>query len=94
MVVKRIAPLSCAKLVGTLYAILGLCFGAVISVISLVGGFADAGESAAFGALFGVAAIVLLPVLYGGMGFVTTFIGAALYNVLAGVVGGVEIDVA
>lgn len=95
MVVTRIGPMSCAKLVGTLYAILGLCFGAVLSVVSLVGGFADqTGGSAALGAIFGAMAIVIVPVLYGGMGFITTLIGAALYNVLAGVVGGVEIDVA
>ena len=33
-------------------------------------------------------------VLYGGLGFVFTLISAALYNLLAGVVGGVEIDLA
>jgi hypothetical protein len=95
MVVKRIGPMSCAKLAGTLYGIVGLCIGAVLSLVSLVGGFAgQSGDSAAFAAIFGVMAIVIVPVLYGGMGFVTTLIGAALYNVLAGVVGGVEIDLA
>ena len=94
MVVKRIGPLSCAKLVGFLYAILGLCFGAVMSLVSLVGGFAgQTGEAATFGAIFGAMAIVILPILYGGIGFVTTLISAALYNVLAGVLGGVEIEI-
>jgi len=32
------------------------------------------------GALFGVAAIILLPVGYGVLGFVTSLIGAAIYN--------------
>jgi hypothetical protein len=95
MIVKRIGPLSCAKLAGTLYGILGLCFGAVMSVVALAGGFAgQSQESAAFGTIFGVLAIVIVPVLYGGLGFVMTLITAALYNLLAGVVGGVEIDVA
>ena len=95
MVVKRIGPLSCAKLAGVLYAILGLCFGAVMSLVALAGGFAgQTNESAAFGAFFGAAAIVVLPVFYGVLGFVTTLISAALYNLLAGVVGGVEIDIA
>ena len=94
MVIKRIGPLSCAKLAGTLYAILGLCIGAVLSLVALTGGFAgQTTESAAFGAIFGVLAIVIVPVLYGGLGFVTTLISAALYNLLAGVVGGVEIDI-
>ena len=93
MVVKRIGPLSCAKLAGTLYGIVGLCGGAVLSVVAMAGGFAGASdESAAFGAIFGVAAIVIVPILYRGLCFLTTLIGAALYNVLAGVVGGIEID--
>jgi hypothetical protein len=36
---------------------------------------------------------VLLPLLYGGLGFVMTAIMAWLYNMAAGVVGGIEIDV-
>ena len=93
MVVKRIGPLSCAKLVGVLYAVLGLCAGAVMSLIALAGGFAgQTGDSAALGAIFGVMAIVIVPVLYGGLGFVVTLISAASYNVRAGVVGGVEIE--
>ncbi len=37
-------------------------------------------------------AVVFLPVTYGIMGFVMTLIMAALYNALAKLVGGVEID--
>jgi hypothetical protein len=36
---------------------------------------------------------VFLPITYGIMGFVMTLIMAALYNGLAKLVGGVEIDV-
>ena len=42
--------------------------------------------------IFGMAAAVLFPVAYGLAGFVTTLIGAWLYNGLAGLVGGVEIE--
>jgi hypothetical protein len=42
--------------------------------------------------VFGMAAVVFFPVLYGVAGFVTTLIAAWLYNGLAGLVGGVEID--
>jgi hypothetical protein len=41
----------------------------------------------------GVGAIVFFPILYGVMGFIATLIMAALYNVIAGAVGGVEMDV-
>ena len=93
MVVKRIGPMSCAKLAGTLYAIIGLCIGAVMSLLSMAGLFpGGTGDSAITGALFGALAIVFVPIFYGVLGFVTTLISAALYNVLAGVVGGIEVD--
>ena len=51
----------------------------------------------AFGALaggvVGIGAIVLLPILYGGLGFIVAIIAAGLYNLAAGFVGGIEIDV-
>ena len=94
MVIKRIGPVSCAKITGTLYAILGLVFGGIFSLAALAGGFAsNTSGSAGFGAIAGVGAIVVFPILYGGIGFVATLIGAWLYNVLAGMVGGIELDV-
>jgi hypothetical protein len=93
-VVKRVDPLSSAKIAGTLYAILGLVFGALVSLGAVLGTFAsDSAEGAAFGTLFGIGAIVLLPLFYGVLGFVTTLIMAWLYNVVSGMVGGVEFDV-
>jgi hypothetical protein len=95
MVIRRIGPLSLAKLAGVLYGAIGLIAGAVIAAISAVGGFSAAAESegAAFAALFGVGAIVFFPLLYGGMAFLMALIGAALYNVIAGTVGGIEVQV-
>ena len=91
MVINRVGPLSSAKVVGLLYAILGLVMGAILSLISASGGFAR-GASPAM-PLFGIAAVVFIPIAYGVMGFLMTLILAALYNGLAKLVGGVEIDV-
>jgi hypothetical protein len=44
--------------------------------------------------LFGAGATVAAPILYGVIGFVSTLIAAWLYNVIAGFVGGVEVDIA
>jgi hypothetical protein len=93
MIIKRIAPLSCAKITGTLYALLGLILGAVFSLISLAGGFSSGlNAGMGIGALVGTAAIVVFPIFYGLIGFITTLIGAWLYNVLAGMVGGIQMD--
>ncbi len=50
-------------------------------------------RGAGFGAILGVGAVVIFPILYGVMGFIVTLVGAWLYNLAAGMVGGVELDV-
>jgi hypothetical protein len=46
----------------------------------------------AFGALFGVGAVIMFPILYGAFAFVASLISAALYNLLASWVGGIEVE--
>jgi len=94
MVINRIGPVSCAKISGTLYAILGLLGGAFFSLFALAGGLGSNRAGGAFaGAMLGVGAVVFLPICYGLIGFIGSLIAAWLYNVVAGLVGGVEIDV-
>lgn len=96
MVITRVSPLSVAKLAGMLYAILGLIFGAIVSLIALGGGIAaNADEPGAgiMGAILGAGAVIVLPILYGCLGFVMMALMAALYNLTARIVGGVQIDV-
>ncbi|MCC7043160.1 MAG: hypothetical protein IT183_04820 [Acidobacteria bacterium] len=96
MVIKRINPMSIAKIAGVVYAVIGLLVGAMFSLFAIGGAmFMPAGSDGAgtFGAIFGVAAIVLAPIFYGVLGFVTTFIAALIFNAAAGVTGGVEIEV-
>ena len=93
MVLHRVGPVSCAKIAGTLYTVLGLIIGCVFSLAAMAGGFAsNSSKGAGFGAIIGVGAIVFFPILYGGIGFVASLVGAWLYNVVAGMVGGVEMD--
>lgn len=95
MTLQRIGVWSAARITGALYAGLGLVFGAVMSVVWLASalfsgttnGFAGAG-----GILFGAAAAVMMPVLYGVLGVAAGAVTAALYNFFAGLMGGVEIE--
>ena len=94
MIIKRIGPVSCAKVAGTLYAIIGVALGAAVSLIALAGGFAsNTPDAAGLRGVFGFAAIIIFPILYGGIGFVATLLGALLYNLVAGLVGGIEMEV-
>jgi len=96
MTITRVGPLSAAKVAGLLYVVIGLVAGAFVSLFAMAGAAIGAGsgngDGATFGALFGVGAIILLPIFYGFFGFVGTLIMAALFNVAAGMVGGVEIE--
>jgi hypothetical protein len=94
MVVRSVAPLSVAKVAGVLYALIGLVFGALFALAALAGAFAGADDSGIMGSIMGVGAIVILPLFYGCMGFVTTLIGAWLYNLVAGMIGGIRFEVA
>lgn len=96
MVIKRVSPMSAAKIAGLLYALMGLVFGAFISLFAMLGasfGGGDSGVPAFFPMLFGIGSVIVLPLLYGCMGFVMTAITAWLYNLVAGMVGGMQLDV-
>ena len=100
MRLNRIGVGSAAKISGALYGAIGLIFGGIFAMFALLGaGFAgmaaEQGEAvpAFMGPLFGVGAIVLFPLFYGTMGVVTGAVGAALYNLFARMVGGLELEI-
>ena len=97
MVIRRFGVWSVAKLYGALAGAMGLLFGAIIALASLVGGasgaFGDAQASAGpMAMMFGVGAIIFLPLFYGVLGVVMGGISAGLYNLFAGMLGGIEVE--
>jgi hypothetical protein len=97
MTVRRIGVLSAAKMLCALYAALGLVFGGIMSAVALLTGLLGSGGERGMGAvgglLFGAGAVVVLPIFYGLLGLVGGAIGAGLYNLAAGVIGGLELEV-
>ncbi|MFA6986729.1 MAG: hypothetical protein WC213_11040 [Arenimonas sp.] len=100
MVIKSMGVVSLAKLMGLLYAALGFLIGALFALFSLLGGgalLAAGGDEAGLGmgmmAGLGLFAIVLFPVFYGVLGFVSGLICAFLFNLTAKFTGGLEIEV-
>jgi|SRR3989344_5094561 len=96
VVVKRIGVWSVAKLEAVLMAIMGLIFGVIYFVMSLIIGALGLGngDAASFGLLagLGVLGIIFLPIFYGLLGLVMGALSAWLYNVIAGWIGGIEIE--
>ncbi|HET7154044.1 MAG TPA: hypothetical protein VFI87_01630 [Hyphomicrobiaceae bacterium] len=95
MVVRSIGVWSAARLYGALTAAMGLIFGVIFALVSTLGaGLAAADDAPVWmSAVFGVGAVIILPVFYGVMGLVGGAVTAVLYNIFANIVGGVEIDV-
>ena len=99
MIVRRVRPLSLGKILGAMYVTIGLFAGLIISIVSVLG-FAIGSVAAPDqlenlpGLLFGAGAVLFIPLVYGTIGFIGGLIAALVYNLIAGVVGGLEIEVA
>ncbi|MGH9754146.1 MAG: hypothetical protein ACREA2_15315 [Blastocatellia bacterium] len=93
-VVKRVRVLSVGKVMGVLYALIGLIAGALFSLASLAGSVLGAagGQENPFAILFGLGSVVFFPVFYGIFGFIGGIIMAALYNLVASIIGGIEVE--
>lgn len=97
-VVRRVGPGSAFKIGLVLYAILGLVLGIGMAFLSTIAGSLgglgspDLHGSRLFGFGMGFGAIIFFPILYGVFGGVVAAITAVVYNVVAGWVGGLEID--
>ncbi|GIV20819.1 MAG: hypothetical protein KatS3mg023_2570 [Armatimonadota bacterium] len=84
LVIKRLGWLSVGLVFGAMYVIFGLIAGVIFFILSLVNP-----ENTAIG---GLAALVLLPVLYGVLGFIGGILIAAVYNLIAPRLGGIRIE--
>lgn len=85
-------------MLGALYACMGLIFLPFFAFGALAGAFAPSSQSEAAphpaliaGIMFGFG--IFMPIIYGVMGFVGGIIAAALYNLFAQWIGGIEIEV-
>ena len=93
---KKIDPMSAAKMA----AVLGAIFGLVAAVATLiVPSLEDSmgrfyANYQAYLPLGGILNIVILPIAYGITMFIAAFIGSYVYNFIAGKIGGVKVDLA
>lgn len=87
--IRKFDPTSVAKMMGVLYGLIGLLF---IPIILFIRTMAPDEAKTAMGFGFGPVLAIAFPLIYACIGFVFGFIGAALYNVVAGWVGGIEVE--
>jgi hypothetical protein len=89
-IIKSVGVLSVAKSMGWMYACMGLIFAPLFLLIGVLASAAGQHNTPVAG-IFSIGFAVLFPVLYGVIGFICP-IGALVDNVLAGWVGGFELE--
>ena len=100
IVIRRVGVLSLGVMSGILSAIGGLIAGLLMagffSIISAFSGAAgdiyDMDGLGFMGWMFSGMVIFIYPILYGVAGFLSGVIGGALYNLFAGWVGGIKVE--
>ena len=85
-------------MLAVVYGCMGLIFLPFFALAGMLGAFAQHGQSdqAAPAALIAgimVGMGIFMPIVYGAMGFIFGMIGAALYNLVARWIGGLELEV-
>lgn len=106
MTIRRFHLLSVGKILGAIYAAISLLIVVpmllVVIIIPMAGGaaMADDPDLQQFAGLFSAVGIVgaligvlLIPIVYGAMGFLAGCLGALLYNLFARLTGGISFDV-
>lgn len=81
--IRNIDPVQAAKVVAVLYLILGLVLIPIFLFLTFM-------DSNAFG--LGMGFMIFIPVMYAVVGFISTIVMCALYNLVAGWVGGIEVE--
>lgn len=90
---KRVSPGSAFKVGLVIYALIGLVLGAFCSAMFLVGAQVFPHTSLPMSGAMGLLAIVICPIIYGIIGGVIAAIGAAIYNLASGWVGGLQVEI-
>ena len=91
MVINRIGVLKLGVFQGAMGVFIGLLVGLIVMLFGSMIGQATGNSS--MGMLGGAAALIIMPIGYGVTMFIAGIIAAAVYNLVAKLVGGVEIDV-
>jgi hypothetical protein len=89
-IIKSVGVLSVAKMMGLIQACLGVVLIPFFLLVGLAGTLAGRQESPLAGTV-GLVLAFCMPIFYGVLGFVMGAIGAALYNLFAKWIGGIEV---
>jgi hypothetical protein len=99
--IKKIGVLSAGKVIGVLYLALGIIIGVPLACVALFFSsiFASSGIDTDTAGAFLVSGVggaavygICVPIIYGVTGFIGGAIMALIYNIVAGFMGGIELE--
>lgn len=88
--ITKVGILSLIKLYGAIYGALGFIIGLLFALFAGAGAMASEDMLPFAGG--GIAMVIIGPIVYGILGVIAGALGGALYNLFAGWVGGVQIE--
>lgn len=92
LTLKRIGVMSLAKIYTIMMAVVGLIMGLYIAIMEAVFPITQTGMGEPMGTGLGWINIIIVPIIYALIGFVSGVLGAWLYNLIAKWIGGVELE--
>jgi hypothetical protein len=99
MQIKRVGILSCGKVLALVWIAFGIVIGVIYGLFFMVvggamlaGGGRDSGAAGASGFVIGLIMMVAIPIFYGILGFIMGLLGGLIYNIGAGTIGGLELE--
>jgi hypothetical protein len=99
MTIRRFGVVSVGKMYGLLMFIMGLIIGVIYGLIFIVLGATttlglgrDATAAGVSSVVIGIVMMIGIPLMYGFLGLVVGMIMALIYNGVAGVIGGIKLE--
>lgn len=90
--IKSFGILQTAKFMAVMYFIMSCIFVIPMALFALTVGFSTGEQDGIVGSLLGGVGMLLIPIFYAIFGFIFVAIGCWVYNLVAGFVGGIEVD--
>ena len=92
--VRKIGVLSAAKVYAAVTGAIGVPISLLVGFIAIIGVIAGPGGDEAVGALVGALALIfIVPIFYAVMGFGVGALVAFVYNLVAGLIGGLTLEI-
>jgi hypothetical protein len=88
----RIGILSSGLFGGAILAAFGLFVGGMVGLVTAFSALFGTGEDVAVALGMAIGMLLMAPLMYGIFGFLGGVLGAFVYNLVAGMTGGIELE--